>query len=159
MLRHAKAAREPASNDEERPLTKRGRRDAAAAGEWLLERGLAPDHVLCSTAVRATQTWQRVSSALGKAASRTEVNFDARVYHANAADLLELVRSEPDDARITLTVGHNPASEELVARVTGEPGVGLPTSGLAVVKVTGSWAGAGPGQAALAALWTPRLLT
>ncbi len=156
VLRHSKAAREPAESDEERPLTKRGRRNASAAGEWLLAEGLLPDRVLCSSALRARQTWQRVSSALGEAASRVTVSIDPRVYHANAADLLELVRDQPEDAGIMLTVGHNPACEELVTLMTGEAGFGFPTSALAVVRIRGSWAGAAPGRADLVALWTPR---
>src|SRR5262245_26701965 len=36
VLRHAKAAGDPGVNDVQRPLTGRGRRDAAAAGRWLL---------------------------------------------------------------------------------------------------------------------------
>jgi len=51
LLRHAKSAW-PDLPDHERPLAKRGRRDAPAAGSWLREADLRPDRVLCSTARR-----------------------------------------------------------------------------------------------------------
>jgi phosphohistidine phosphatase len=44
--------------DHERPLARRGQRDAPVMGRWLRTAGLAPDLVLCSTARRARETWQ-----------------------------------------------------------------------------------------------------
>ena len=49
LLRHAKSAW-PDVDDHERPLARRGRRDAPVAGRWLRAAGLVPDRVVCSTA-------------------------------------------------------------------------------------------------------------
>src|SRR5215510_6225362 len=131
VLRHAKAAGEPGVNDLQRPLNGRGRRNSDAAGQWLLAHGIVPDLVLCSTSRRTRETWQRVSKALGAAAPQAEtVNFEARVYDADAQDLLDLVNEQPDDARTILTVGHNPASLQLVASLTGRSDIALPTAAL-----------------------------
>ena len=157
VLRHAKAAGEPGVNDLERPLTGRGRRDSGAAGQWLLARGIVPDLVLCSTSRRTRETWERVSKALGAAAPPAEaVNFDPRVYDAGAQDLLDLVNEQPNDAQTILSVGHNPASQQLVAWLTGRSDIEFPTCALAVIRVGGSWAAVAPGGGELAALWTPR---
>ena len=48
VVRHAKATHKPGFADPDRPLTGRGRRDAKAAGEWLLGQRLIPGLVLCS---------------------------------------------------------------------------------------------------------------
>jgi phosphohistidine phosphatase len=157
VLRHAKAAGEPGVNDIKRPLTGGGRRDASAAGRWLLDRGITPDWVLCSPARRARETWERVSAALGAAAPGSDaVNFEARLYEAGAQDVLDLVNEQPNEARTLLTVGHNPASGQLVALLTRRLDIAFPACALAVVRVGESWAAAAPGGGELAELWIPR---
>ena len=157
VLRHAKAAGEPGVNDIERPLTGGGRRDAGAAGQWLLARGMAPDLVLCSSAQRAIQTWEQLSAALGRAApGKDAVSFERRLYDAGAHDLLDRVNEQPDDAATVLTVGHNPASGQLVAWLTGRSDIAFPACALAVIRLGESWAAAAPGGGELADLWIPR---
>ena len=156
VLRHAKAAGEPGVNDIERPLTDAGRRDASAAGRWLLDRGITPDWVLCSPARRARQTWQQISAALGEAAPGDDaVSFGRRLYDAGAQDLFDLVNEQPNEARTLLTVGHNPASGQLVALLTGRQDIACPACALAVIRVGESWAAVAPGGGDLAGLWTP----
>ena len=155
VLRHSKAVHEPGLRDEDRGLTKRGMRDATAAGETIREAGLIPDQVLCSAALRTRQTWQQVGAALGRAADRVEVSYEPGLYHAGADDLLEAVRHGPDKAGTVLLVGHNPASQELVVDLTGQRDLPFPTSALAVVRLPGRWADAGLGGGELARIWTP----
>lgn len=159
VLRHAKAAGEPGVNDIERPLTDGGHRDASAAGRWLLSRGITPDWVLCSSARRTRQTWEQISAALGEAAPGLDaVSFGQRLYDAGAQDLLDLINEQPNEAHTLLTVGHNPASGQLVAWLTGRSGIAFPACALAVVQVGESWAAVAPGGGELADLWTPRTL-
>lgn len=156
VLRHAKAGGEPGVNDLARPLTDSGRRDAGAAGQWLLARGITPAWVLCSPARRTRQTWERVSAALGAAAPGEDaVSFEQRLYDAGTQGLLELVNEQPDDAHTLLTVGHNPASGQLVAWLTGRSDIAFPACALAVVRLGESWAAAAPGGGELIDLWTP----
>jgi phosphohistidine phosphatase len=157
VLRHAKAGGEPGVNDLRRPLTGRGRRNADEAGRWLLARRLGPDRVICSSAERTRETWARVSAALGAAApDPSAVTFDRRAYDADAQGLLYLVSEQPGEAGVVMTVGHNPASHQLVVELTGRRDIPFPTCALAVIKLTGSWAGVAPGTCELADLWTPR---
>ena len=156
VLRHAKAAGEPGVNDIGRPLTGGGRRDASAAGRWLLDRGITPDWVLCSSARRTRQTWEQISAALGATAPGDDaVSFEHRLYDAGAQGLLDLVNEQPDDAHTLLTVGHNPASGQLAAWLTGRSDIAFPPCALAVVRVGESWAAVAPGGGELADLWTP----
>jgi phosphohistidine phosphatase len=156
VLRHSKAVHEPGLRDEDRGLTKRGLRDATAAGETIREAGLIPDRVLCSAALRTRQTWQQVSAALGRAADKAKVSYESSLYYADADDLLEAVRHGPDKAETILLVGHNPASQELVVDLTGRRDLSFPTSALAVVRLPGRWADAAHGGGELAQVWTPR---
>jgi phosphohistidine phosphatase SixA len=53
-------------------------------------------------------------------------------------------------------VGHNPASGQLVAWLTGRSDIAFPACALAVVRVGESWAAVAPGGGELADLWTPQ---
>jgi phosphohistidine phosphatase len=57
LLRHAKSSwKDPALDDHERPLSKRGRETAKMIGAYLRREKIRPDMVVCSTAVRTRQT-------------------------------------------------------------------------------------------------------
>lgn len=155
VLRHAKAAHDPALRDEDRPLTGRGRRDAAAAGGWLRQQGLFPDLVLCSPARRTRETWQQVSEALARPAGEFTVGYDRRLYEGGGAGgLLGVVRETPASVGVLLVVGHNPAAHLLVSDLTGEGG-SFPTAALAVIRLPGDWLDAAAGAGTLARFWAP----
>ena len=83
--------------------------------------------MVCSPAERTRETWARVSAELGTAApGPAAVTFDRRAYDADAQGLLYLVAEQPDEAGTVLTVGHNPASHQLVVELTGRPGHRVP---------------------------------
>ena len=68
LLRHAKSDWDTdAGSDIERPLAKRGRRDAPRIGEWLRERPeLHPERVIASPAERARETAVLVLETIGE---------------------------------------------------------------------------------------------
>jgi len=151
VMRHGKAGELPGGPDFERALRPRGRGDSTAAGVWLRERGYSPESVLCSAARRARQTWQYVSQTLG---GEPEVQTQERLYHADAEELLEIIRETADDVTTLMYVGHNPAAVELVAELTGsEPH--FPTAAIAVIATTGAWGDLAAGESELEATWTP----
>ena len=105
--------------DQERPLAKRGRRDAPVVGRWLRGHGYLPDTVICSVARRTRQTWELVAPELGGSPS---VTFEPRAYEASALTLLYLVRELPGTCRAALLIGHNPAIEELATHLAEAAG-------------------------------------
>src|SRR5216684_3200154 len=118
LLRHAKSAW-PDLPDHERPLAKRGQRDAPATGRWLREAGLVPDRVLCSTARRTRETWQLMVPELGTEPPR--VTYEDQVYAARRETLPDLARQTEPDACSMLIIGHNPGIRELVLMLAAEP--------------------------------------
>ena len=89
VLRHAKSSwNDPALDDHERPLNKRGRRDAPRMGELVREYGLIPDVVISSDAVRARLTAEAVAEAARYAG---EILLDPHLYMACPADNLSLL--------------------------------------------------------------------
>ncbi|WP_121750246.1 histidine phosphatase family protein, partial [Streptomyces sp. E2N166] len=156
------SARPAGVADHDRPLAGRGRRDAPAAGRALAQADRLPDLALCSTAVRARQTWELASAEWGTPPS---VRYDARLYAAGAADLLEVVREVSADIDTLLLVGHSPGLEELVLALAGDAlddtldrvRAKYPTSAMAVLDWHGTtWRALAPGAALLTAMTVPR---
>lgn len=154
LLRHAKSDW-PDVPDRDRPLAKRGRRDAPLVGRWLRDHGYLPDAVVCSAARRTRQTWELVAPELGGSPS---VTFEPRAYGASAQSLLYLARELPGACRAALLIGHNPAISELatsLAESSAEDGappsrvIRFPTAAVAVLDFAGDWPALAPGQARL----------
>jgi phosphohistidine phosphatase len=159
LLRHAKSDW-PEVADHERPLAKRGRRDAPVVGRWLGESGYVPDAVVCSTALRARETWDLASAGLTAAVPGVSpaVRYEPRVYEASVLALLMLVREFDAAWRTAVIVGHNPGLAELTVGLTdpdSEPPSTFPTAFVAVLGLPGGWAEAAPGEARLLAFAVP----
>lgn len=155
LLRHAKAVDFGRSKDHERELTKRGRRDAEAAGSWLREHALGIDEVLCSTSVRTMQTAEGVWAG---GCSEAEVRQDPRIYAGTPERILEVIREADEDADVVMVVGHAPGLPILAELLTDGEGsreahqalsAGFPTAGLAVIHYRGKWADLAFGDASL----------
>jgi len=159
LLRHAKSDW-PDVPDRDRPLAKRGRRDAPRVGRWLHEHGCRPDVVVCSAACRARQTWDLVAPELGGSPA---VRFEPRAYAASALTLLYLAQELPSRCRTALVIAHNPGLSDLASHLTApavtgngpRPVISLPTAAVAILEFTGDWASLTPGQARLVSLTTP----
>ena len=182
LLRHAKSDW-PDVPDRDRPLAKRGRRDAPRIGRWLHEHGYQPDVVVVSDAARTRQTWDLVAPELGGSPA---VHFEPRAYAASALTLLYLAQELPARYRTALLIAHNPGLSELAASLaappesdraagpastgpaatgpaaTGpavknspRPAISLPTAAVAVFEFTGDWPNLTPGHARLTNLTTP----
>ncbi|WP_297952668.1 histidine phosphatase family protein [uncultured Desulfobulbus sp.] len=149
ICRHAKSSWDDASlSDVERPLNKRGRRDAPEMGRRLAERGLLPDLILASHATRAWTTAEAYADRLGYPPDRIQV--DPGLYTATAASLLALVRAlEPRLGRILL-VGHNPECTAFANLLGNLDLDNLPTGGIVALEFhTRSWQEILPGQGQL----------
>jgi phosphohistidine phosphatase len=152
LLRHAKSDWPDGVPDHDRPLARRGRRDAPRAGQWLAARGYQPDVVICSTAERTRQTWSLLTNEAG---FQSSVTFDDRAYAASAGTLLYLARELPADCRTGMIIAHNPGISELANALAVEGVSGFPTAGLAVLTFAEGWADLAPDTARLAAFVTP----
>jgi len=132
VLRHAKSSwDDPALDDHERPLSKRGQRDAPRMGELVRQYALTPDVVISSDALRARLTAEAVAEA---ARYPGEILLDPRLYMAGPADILSLLPRVQEDAKTVMIVGHNPGLEQLVEQLTGER-QDLPTAALAQISL------------------------
>ena len=112
LLRHAKSSWDDHGlSDFDRPLAKRGLRDAPVMGARLAASGLAPDLVISSPAKRAKQTADLVIAHFDPGGF--EYRHDPRLYLASPGDLLEIVRSIDESFQSAIVVGHNPGLTQL----------------------------------------------
>ncbi|MCB0917490.1 MAG: histidine phosphatase family protein [Actinobacteria bacterium] len=162
IMRHAKSDWTAGLADQERPLARRGRRNATAAGEWLLAAGLEPDLALVSPARRTRQTWQLVSDQLH---AEIPTDFEASIYLARWTELLELIQRTDDGVGTLAVVGHNPGCERLaneLASPESDQGalrqlqLKYPTMGTSIFGVSTPWAELEVGGARLIDFVVPR---
>jgi phosphohistidine phosphatase len=135
-VRHGKAASDApwGGTDRERPLTARGRRDAAALGRRLadespilgLEGVPAPDMAICSAAVRTRQTAELIVKATG---DRLPLDSYRSLYEADTDVVLQYLREIDEGVISLLLVGHNPTMFDLAWQLLGDPGDGTEGGG------------------------------
>ena len=140
LLRHAKSSwTDPRMDDHDRPLNDRGRLAAPVIGQFIVDRGLMPDLILCSTARRAQETLERASALWPRVpATLSEKNL----YLAASHKMIERLRQVDDSVGRLLMVGHNPGFEDLsIELASGGDSAALrrmsekfPTAGLAVIS-------------------------
>jgi len=130
LVRHAKSDWSlPGQNDWDRPLNKRGQRDAPEMARRLRSRRLKPDLVLSSPAVRALTTAAVMARELKVPAAN--VIQDERLYLAAPADLLEVIRELGGEAKHLMVFGHNPGMTDCANRLSaGDHIDNLPTCGV-----------------------------
>jgi phosphohistidine phosphatase len=132
VLRHAKSSwREAELADHDRPLNKRGKRDAPRMGELLRAEGLLPDLILTSSARRALTTAELVAEASGYDG---EIQVSRDLYAAGPEEFIDALCALPDELETVMVVGHNPGLEELVEALTEESSA-MPTAALAQVEL------------------------
>ncbi len=105
--------------DIDRPLTPRGRKDAAAMGAVIARRESTPDVVLCSPSVRTRETLECANLPGGP-----ETVFNPAIYHAPAQHILAAIKALSDTQTHVLVVGHNPGFHDLALRLANPASAG-----------------------------------
>ncbi len=128
LMRHAKSSWKNGDiPDQERPLNKRGQRDAPMMGKLLIDRELIPQRILTSTALRSRQTAEAVSEAAG---FKGEVEYLDQLYMAEADEYIKVLSTQPDELERIMVIGHNPGLETLL-QILSNRIESLPTAVLA----------------------------
>ena len=135
VMRHAKSSwSDPSLSDHDRPLNKRGIRDAPRVADEICNRGWKPELILLSSSTRTKQTLELMSQRSANVPSEIRPG----IYHASVHDLLIELNDAIDDGT-TMILGHNPGSEMLINHFTGELHV-MPTAAAALLEEReGSW--------------------
>lgn len=161
LFRHARAAPVAGREDHARALDAAGRRAAAAMGRRLAALAIRPDRVLCSSALRAIESWEEAREAWAEPPPVTEARA---LYLADADDLLETIWEVETAIETLMVVGHNPGLHHFALALIAEGeaealarlGRGFPAGAVAVFDfATEDWRGIDGGEGRLRSFLAP----
>ena len=134
IVRHAKSSwKERGLSDRERPLNKRGKRDAPVMGERVAKAGIRPSQIISSPAVRAWTTAKEFAKKLGY-----PVEFLQRedgLYLASLDNLLDVVATQDIGFNHLMLFGHNPGLTDFANYLVPSLTNNLPTAGVVSVNL------------------------
>jgi len=133
IVRHAKSSwDQPVLSDHDRPLKKRGYKDAPVMGAVLADWGPPVDRMISSSAVRALETAEIIVQEMGLPLDEIQIEED--LYHASAAEILKIIEEQEDDLDGLMLFGHNPGMTDLVNILSDLDLYNLPTAGVVVLQ-------------------------
>lgn len=129
LARHAKSSWDyPNLKDIDRPLNKRGERDAPEMGKRLKLRGIFPDLIISSPANRALTTCKTIAKELDYPQESIDINDE--VYHAGENRLLKVVQNTDDTWLSLMIFGHNPGFTDFANSLANTQIDNIPTCGI-----------------------------
>jgi Phosphohistidine phosphatase SixA len=129
ICRHAKSSwQDTGLSDFDRPLNKRGERDAPEMGRRLARQGIRPDLIMTSPAVRAFATALLYARQLDIPSG--QVRRNPAQYAASVPELIRLIRAVEPGVSTLMLIGHNPESTDLANELGGLHIDNIPTSGI-----------------------------
>ena len=133
LIRHAKSSwKNPNLPDFERPLNKRGERDAPLMGERLYKQKIKPDLIISSPAKRAVRTAQIIADKISYPLEN--IVKDERIYEAGTTRLFEIIKEIDHQIQLLFLVGHNPGLTLLAKALTRFPYENIPTCGIVSIS-------------------------
>ena len=155
LIRHAKSSHKfDELDDHERPLNKRGERDAITIARFIAEQDESLDVIYSSTATRALDFAQVISDF-----STITLVPDLSFYTFDPDELIEIIKSLPDTVYEAALVLHNPAITQVLNRLTNGKIDNIPTAGVAAVNCpVEQWQDILEAQAELDYFITPKTL-
>ncbi len=138
LVRHGKSSWKNNLPDDQRPLKKRGYRDAELVIKAFLTYRNEPLTMWSSYAVRALTTARIFQEKLGVADADFEVKNE--LYTFNGSQLLKTITTCDDAVETLMVFGHNPAMTSVVNQLGDQEFDNIPTTGLSVIEFeTDSW--------------------
>lgn len=129
LVRHAKSSwSEPELKDDERPLNKRGKKDAPAMGRRLRKMGEIPDLMISSPAKRAFSTAKRFAGELKYPGKKIQKNKE--LYMGSTSSFSDVISNVKNKYKSVMLFGHNPGVTEFANERGGANIDNIPTSGV-----------------------------
>lgn len=132
IIRHAKSSWSDAGlADFDRPLNKRGKRDAPVMAGRLERRQIVAERILASPAKRARKTAIQMARASGY--EKENIVYLPDLYFGSVHYCVEALESHFKDVDTIFLVGHNPTVTELAEYLSGEYFANVPTCGIVAI--------------------------
>lgn len=139
LVRHAKSSwSNPELRDYDRPLNKRGKRDAPFMGNLIKEKGIKPELLITSPAVRALTTARYFADELGY--PEVDIIRDENLYEAGVKDIIKVISEISNDVGNVMLFGHNPGLTDFCNFIANRQIDNIPTSAVvSLVLKTSQW--------------------
>lgn len=143
LMQHGNVKRGYDKHDLAFELKDKGKRNAQRMGVWLASHDLLPEYIVCSNAEYAKVTAEKACKAAGL--SLNHIQFEETLYNASADDLISMIKACPESIECLLIVGHNPALEEVILKLSKEDvpknkkGKVLTPAGLVQLRINNPW--------------------
>ena len=156
IVRHAKSSWDNRGlSDHDRPLNRRGLKDAPVMGARLADWGPPVDRVISSSALRALTTAELITQEMGL--PWDEIVIEEALYHASEEEMLEIIQEQADYLDGLMIFGHNPGMTYLVNELSDLDLENLPTCGVVTLQFNiEHWTEVGEELAVLAEINTPK---
>ncbi len=137
LLRHAKSSWKDTSLDDfDRPLNRRGKKDAPIMADKLSMRKIKIDLIISSPAKRTTETAKIFANILGY---QSEIIFNDKLYEASYKEILKVINLIDDKYQNVLLVCHNPGITDLANYISNYFIENISTSGMVGLSTSSSW--------------------
>jgi len=132
LVRHAKSSwKNPGMEDHDRPLSKRGKRDAPFMAKIFRDKKITPDLLASSTAVRAVAIAEEFADKLDY--KKSKIRKNSELYLSETDNLLQYVQSLDNEDKTVMIFGHNPGITWFANYLTDGSIDNVPTSGIVAI--------------------------
>lgn len=154
FLRHAQSGHPQGVDDKDRPINRHGQQECEAMARYLLENNICPELVICSDALRTTQT----AKAVFQPQPSVKIEYNKKLYLATPGEILREISKIDDKVNSLMVVAHNPGIQQTSFIIAGsgdkvtiaEIKNDYPTCALAAFSFNiGKWQDVQPGKGLL----------
>ena len=138
LARHAKSFwADQSIPDFDRPLNKRGKRDAPFIGEVLNDKKVKPDLIICSPAKRTKKTAIEIAEKLSY--PEKKILYDEDLYEASSNILIKIIKKINEKYDSVMIFGHNPGLTLLNNHISDHYIDNIPTCGVVALQLDLKW--------------------
>ncbi len=130
MIRHGKSDWTTDTEDYDRPLNERGLSDAPQIARELIRRGIRPDRMITSSALRALTT----AEIMAKEFDFKGIDSTQDLYLADPEVILDTALSDMNDSLTLFLFGHNPGISRAAAQLLGRQ-IEMPTCSAVMIEL------------------------
>jgi phosphohistidine phosphatase len=132
IVRHGKSDQgEYGMSDFDRTLNHRGNKNAHEMAERIISKGIVPELIVSSPALRAFSTAKHFADVLK--VPYGDIQQQPTIYEANTTALMKVINQLNNDYERIALFGHNPGLTELINYLADARIYNLPTAGVVVI--------------------------
>ena len=136
LFRHGKSDWDAKyDSDHDRPLAKRGIRDAKRMGKFLSKRAEVPELILSSTALRTRET---TKLAMEAGNWDVDIELEKKIYESSLEEIIKIIKNQDDKYNSICLVGHEPTFSTIITLIDNKKKIKFPTATMARISFSAS---------------------